>query len=162
MKQPRVDIPTTTGRNDIGVKVAFSSQYMPSLVGLPNGDVLLAAAHCMLRSKDHGRTWGEIELLPKKLGAITDYGDTMFRTAKGRLIVQHFRGRKQLEGPMPKVGISESHDNGKTWSDTAWSELAGDWAGGPKNLWPYGLAVPQATTTKVQHNRAVMAAVGCM
>ena len=147
MDQPRVDIPTTTGRKDIGVEVAFNSQYMPSLVALPNGDVLLVSAHCMLRSKDGGRTWGEIELLPKTLGAITDYGDTMFCTNDGRLIVQHFRSRKQLEAPLPKVGISESSDNGKTWSETAWSNLTGDWAAGPKNLWPYGPLVETADGT---------------
>ena len=144
MKQPRVEIPTTTGRKDIGVKIAFDSRYMPSMVALPNGEVLLVSAHCMLRSKDGGRTWGEIELLPHKIGAITDYGDTMFCTAKGRLIVQHFRSRKQLKAPLPKVGISESKDNGKTWSDIAWSELTGDWAGGPNNVHPYGPLVETA------------------
>ena len=138
LPKARVNIPTTSDRPETGVKVAFSSQYMPSLVVLPNGDVLLVAAHSMLRSTDHGRTWGEIEFLPKKIGAITDYGDTMFCTAGGRLIVQHFRNRKQAEAPLPQVGISESKDNGKTWSDIVWSDLTGDWAGGPQKLWPYG------------------------
>jgi hypothetical protein len=150
MSQRRLEIPTTAGRKDIGVKVAFNSQYMPSLLALPNGDVLLVSAHCMLRSKDGGRTWGEIELLPKKLGAITDYGDTMFSTNKGRLIVQHFRSRKLLEAPLPKVGISESNDHGRTWSDIAWSKLNGDWAAGPQNLQPYGPLVETADGTLVR------------
>ena len=150
MKQPRLEIPTTTGRNDIGVKVAFDSRYMPSLVALPNGDVLLAAAHCMLRSKDHGRTWGEIELLPLEMGAVGDYGNTMFCTAGGRLIVHHFRSRKQREAPMPGLGMSESKDDGRTWSDIAWSELAADWAAAPQKLWPYGPLVETGDGTLVR------------
>ena len=150
LRKPRVDIPTSPGRAKWDVPVAFDSNNMPSLLVLPNGDVLLAAGYNMLRSKDQGRTWGKPEPVPQKLAGITDYGNTMFCTAKGKLIVQFYRNRKQVDGPLPRIGISESKDNGKTWSDFAWSKVAEGWPENPASLQPYGPLVETSDGTLVR------------
>ncbi len=117
--------------------VGFDSQNMPSGCVAPNGDVLLAAGNKLVRSKDKGRTWGEPETLPEKLGTITDYGNTMFSTAKGRLIVQIWH-RRDEERKVPKILISESEDNGVTWSDPVPSEVASGWPELPTSCTAYG------------------------
>ncbi len=150
MHQQGSEIPTSPGRADWDTKVAFNSKIMPSLVTLPNGEVLLAAGYNMLRSKDHGRTWGKPEPLPQKLAGVGDYGNTMFATAAGRLIVQYFRSRKQVEGPLPRIGISESMDDGKTWSDITWSKVAEDWPQFPAAMGPYGPLVETSDGTLVR------------
>ena len=104
--------------------VGLDSQAMPSGCVAPNGDVLVAAGRKLVRSKDKGRTWGPPETLPDKLGRVTDYGNTMFRTAKGRLIVQQYRDRAAIKKPVPEIDIAESTDNGVTWSDPVPAKVA--------------------------------------
>ena len=111
---------------------------MPSGCVAPNGDVLLAAGSQLVRSKDKGRTWAEPETLPDKLGSVTDYGNTMFRTAKGRLIVQLWRSREETKKDVPEIDIAESTDNGVTWSDPVAVGGGRGLAGIPAKLVPYG------------------------
>jgi hypothetical protein len=118
--------------------VGLDSQQMPSGCVAPNGDVLLAAGSRLVRSKDKGRTWSEPETLPAKLGSVNDYGNTMFRTAKGRLIVQIWRSREETKKDVPGIEIAESTDNGTTWSDPVASEVAPGWPEIPAKLVPYG------------------------
>jgi hypothetical protein len=118
--------------------VGLDSQKMPSGCIAPNGDVLLAAGNLLVRSQDKGRTWSEPETLPDKLGAVTDYGNTMFRSSKGRLIVQTWRDREPPGKPAPAIHIAESMDNGQTWSDPVPSDVAGNWPEVPAKLVPYG------------------------
>lgn len=127
--------------------VGLPSGNMPSGCVAPNGDVLLAAGNQLVRSTDKGRTWGKPETLPEKLGTVTDYGNTMFCTSKGRLITQLWRNRKATEKPMPEVLISESADNGRTWSDPAPSKVAEGWPELPAALTCYGPLVETADGT---------------
>ncbi|MBN1347333.1 MAG: exo-alpha-sialidase [Phycisphaerae bacterium] len=118
--------------------VGLSSENMPSGCLAPNGDVLLAAGNQLVRSKDKGRTWAKPETLPEKLGAITDYGNTIFRTSKGRLIAQLWQNREVTKKPVPEISISESTDNGQTWSDPVPSKVAEGWPAIPAKLTCYG------------------------
>jgi hypothetical protein len=117
----------------------LNSQEMPSGCIAPNGDVLLAAGRSLVRSKDKGRSWQAPEALPEKLGKVTDYLNTMFRTAKGRLIVQTWEDdREKKKTDRPRIAIAESADNGRTWSDPVPSEVAAGWPTVPASLVPYG------------------------
>jgi hypothetical protein len=118
--------------------VGLDSQEMPSGCVAPNGDVLLAAGRKLVRSTDKGRTWGQPETLPEKLGNVTDYGNTMFRTAKGRLIVQLYRDRSGVRKAVPEVFLCESTDSGVTWSDPVPCQVASPWPENPSKLVPYG------------------------
>jgi 3-keto-disaccharide hydrolase len=118
--------------------VGLDSQNMPSGCVAPNGDVLLAAGNLLVRSKDKGRTWGKPEILPESLGTITDYGNTIFCTSKGRLIAQLWSSREAAAKPEPEIRISESTDNGLTWSDPVASEVASGWPELPDKLTCYG------------------------
>jgi hypothetical protein len=120
------------------VELGINGIFMPSGCIAPNGDVLLAAGNKLLRSKDKGRTWGSPETLPSKLGNVTDYGNTMFRTAKGRLIVQLYKGRAVTQKPIPEISMAESTDNGVSWSDPVMSKVAEGWPTSPATLVPYG------------------------
>ncbi len=119
-------------------EVGLDSQNMPSGCIAPNGDVLLAAGSKLVRSKDKGRTWGPPETLPEKLGSVNDYGNTMFCTAKGRLIVQLYRDRAAIKKPVSEVDIAESTDNGVTWSDPVPAKVAEGWPDVLPALYPYG------------------------
>ena len=133
--------PAWDGQQAIPVQhfnVGLDSQNMPSGCIAPNGDVLLAAGNLLVRSNDKGRTWGKPETLPDTLGTVTDYGNTMFRTSKGRLLVQMWRDREQTKQPVPQIHIAESSDNGLTWGDPVASEVAGGWPEVPAKLVPYG------------------------
>ena len=116
----------------------LTSEQMPSACIAPNGDVLLAAGNQQIRSKDKGRTWAAPETLPEKLGVVTDYGNTIFRSAGGRLIVMLYRTQEQAGKPAPEILLSESSDNGLTWSDPVPSAVAPEWPAQPRNLVPYG------------------------
>jgi hypothetical protein len=118
--------------------VGLDSQTMPSACVAPNGDVLLAAGNLLVRSKDKGRTWGEPERLPDALCPVTDYGNTMFCTSQGRLIVQTWRNREATEKDVPEIHISQSDDNGATWSDPVPSKVASGWPEIPAKLTTYG------------------------
>ncbi len=118
--------------------VGLSSANMPSACVAPNGDALLASGNQLVRSTDKGRTWGKPETLPDRLGTVTDYGNTMFRTRKGRLIVQTWANREEAKGDVPKIRIVESKDNGRTWSGARSSKVASGWPAVPSRLTPYG------------------------
>lgn len=130
--------------------VGLSSAEMPSGCIAPNGDVLLAAGNQLVRSKDKGRTWQKPETLPEKLGKITDYGNTMYRTAGGRLIVQKWIDRAETKKDVPAVEISESSDNGLTWSDPVAAQVGGGWPGIPSVLVPYGPILETADGTMLR------------
>ena len=127
--------------------VGLPSENMPSGCVAPNGDVLLAGGNQLVRSTDKGRTWSKPEALPEKLGSITDYGNTIFRTSKGRLIAQLWRNRKTTEKALPEISISESTDNGHTWSDPAPSKVADGWPKLPASLTCYGPLLETADGT---------------
>lgn len=135
-KQQAIPVPHFT--------VGLDSQDMPSGCVAPNGDVLLAAGKLLVRSRDKGRTWGKPERLPDRLGAVTDYGNTMFRTSKGRLLVQMWRDREQPRKPVPEILVAESKDNGRTWTDPVPSRVAAGWPEVPAKLVPYGPLVETA------------------
>ncbi len=144
-KHPAVDLPTyRVPDGPKNTQVAFDSQIQPSLVVAPNGDVLLAAGYTMLRSKDKGRTWGKPETLPTKLAGITDYGNTMLCTKGKRLIVQHFRHNRIGDTSPPGIGIFQSTDDGKTWSDIVESKLPGKGWPADSKLETYGPMVETA------------------
>ncbi len=116
----------------------LTSEQMPSACIAPNGDVLLAAGNQLVRSKDKGRTWAAPETLPEKLGTITDYGSSLFRTSAGRLIAMLYTPQNQTKKITPDIAISESTDHGLTWSDPIPSEVAPEWPAQPKNFAVYG------------------------
>ncbi len=130
--------------------VGLDSQSMPTSCVTPNGDVLIAGGSKLVRSSDKGRTWGEPVEVPEKLGGLTDYGSTMFCTTAGRLMVMIYRGQQQVEKPEPEILISESSDNGYTWSDPVPSEVAPGWPEIPASLVPYGPLTETADGTLVR------------
>jgi hypothetical protein len=117
--------------------VGLDSQVMPSGCVAPNGDVLLAQANKLVRSKDKGRTWGAVETLPATLGEVGDYGSSLFR-AGDTLRVLLYRTQDAVKKPLPEIAVATSTDNGVTWSDPVPSQLAPEWPAIPKNLVPYG------------------------
>jgi hypothetical protein len=62
----------------------------------------------------------------------------MFCTRAGRLMVMVYRSQEQVGKPEPEIAISESTDNGHTWSEPAPSQVAEGWPTLPKSLVPYG------------------------
>jgi hypothetical protein len=128
-------------------EVGLGSEEMPSGCVAPNGDVLLASEGKLVRSKDKGRTWGQPQTLPDKLEHVNDYGNTMFRTAKGRLIVQVYHDRPVTKKPLPEIAIAESSDNGVTWSDPVPAKVAEGWPDNPTKLAPYGPLLETADGT---------------
>jgi hypothetical protein len=115
------------------------SGAMPSGCVAPNGEVLLAAGLQLVRSADQGRTWGDVETLPDFLDSVGDYGNTMFCTSSGRLMIMLTDMKGGDSGP--EISISESRDNGHMWSRPVPSEVGGDWSGRPtaeNGMTPYG------------------------
>ncbi|MCK4322899.1 MAG: DUF1080 domain-containing protein, partial [Armatimonadetes bacterium] len=110
-----------------------SSQAMPTACMAPNGDVLLGSGESLIRSRDKGRTWDEpekiiVEIPGTTVTGVSDYGSTMFCTAEGRLFVMFW-----CDDTPPKIGISESTDDGYTWpepvpsqvpTEPEWAEIA--------------------------------------
>ena len=110
----------------------------PSAFVAPNGDVIVALGKQLVRSKDKGRTWLEPETLPEKFGTLIDK-DTMLSTSDGRMIVQIWRDCTATKKPMPEILISESTDNGYTWSDPVQSQISDGWLEyPPKRIDTYG------------------------
>ena len=118
-------------------ELPVTSKNMPSGCMAPNGDVLIGSGGQLLRSTDKGRTWTN-ETLPESIGGLTDYGNTMFRDSNDRLFVFIWRNRKTTGTNMPEILISESLDNGKTWSEPVASQVAEGWPADPGSLAAYG------------------------
>ena len=137
----RVKPPAWSGEAQIpthAFTVGFDSEHMPTGCVAPNGDVLLAAGNRLARSHDRGHTWSQPVALPEKLGPLTDYGSTLFRTAKGRLLVMVYRTQEQVKRPVPEILLAESTDNGHSWSDPVPAQVATNWPAEPASLVPYG------------------------
>jgi hypothetical protein len=117
--------------------VGLDSQVMPSGCIAPNGDVLLAQGNKLVRSKDKGRTWGEIETLPASLGDVGDYTSAMFRSGDS-LRVMVFRPQEAVKKPEAEIAVAVSDDSGVTWTEPVASQVATGWPVVPKNLVPYG------------------------
>jgi len=111
---------------------------MPTGCVAPNGDVLIAKDSKLVRSSDKGRTWGEPVEVPEKLGGLSDYSNTMFCTSAGRLVVMIFRSRSKESDEVPKILMSESADDGHTWSAPTPSQVASGWSETPVKLVAYG------------------------
>ena len=116
---------------------------MPTGCVAPNGDVLLGSGMTLLRSTDKGRTWSK-EQLPEHVYPLGDMGATLFRTAKGRLIVHGAIGGYVTKAESKAHGfyMSESFDSGKTWSEMTLCPLQSDAEWPPsldkERLWVYG------------------------
>ncbi len=101
----------------------------------PNGDVLIGSGMVLLRSTDKGRTWKK-EQLPELVAGtqrshvfpMGDGGSTLLRTAKGRLIALGAIGGYVTQSASRAHGfwLSESFDNGKTWSEAVLCPLLDD------------------------------------
>ena len=117
--------------------VGLDSQVMPSGCIAPNGDVLLAQANKLVRSRDKSRTWGPVEELPAFLGDVGDYTNAMFR-ADDSLHVMIYRAQDVTMKPVAEIAIATSTDNGVTWSEPVEAQVAPEWPVIPKNLVPYG------------------------
>ena len=102
------------------IDVGVDGNNSPSPCIAPNGDVLIASGDKLVRSKDKGRTWLEPETFPRKLG---DAIYPMFSTSDGRLLVLQWRSRFVIKKPTPEILLSESTDNGYTWSDPVQTQV---------------------------------------
>jgi hypothetical protein len=100
----------------------------------PNGDVLIGSGQVLLRSTDKGRTWSK-EQLPEDVLPMSDSGSTLLRTADGKLIAVGAIGGSLTQSPSKAHGfhMSESTDNGHTWSSAEFCPLKDDLP------WPAGL-----------------------
>ena len=89
---------------------ANGGQSMPSLCRTPGGDLLLAIPTVetdqtfVVRSRDHGRSWGQPQELPAALN-----GGIVHATKSGRLVLQVVHA-----GPR-RILMAESQDDGRTY-----------------------------------------------
>ena len=136
---------------------------MPSGGIAPNGDVLLLCGSQILRSNDKGRTWAK-EALPQKLHQTRRYASNTLHCMKnGRVIIYTFRSPEPPypKPPAPEIFISESKDNGLTWSDPTPSKVTKE--GYPEandNLFPYGPRRPYGTLVETEDGALVSLLIG--
>ncbi|MDO8473901.1 MAG: sialidase family protein [Dehalococcoidia bacterium] len=123
--------------------VGLNSSPSPSGCMAPNGDVLLFGASlasgnaAIARSKDQGRTWS-LEELPDKM-----HNEVIYRTRDGRLMFHRYHHS-------PGVYMSESKDNGKTWSDTFSAKMPEDWPRDSGNMVAYGPLIETEDGTQLR------------
>ncbi len=123
--------------------VGLNSSPSPSGVMAPNGDVLLfsqalaTGKPALARSKDKGRTWS-LEEIPDKM-----HNELLHRTSDGRLILHRYHHQ-------PAVFMSESTDNGKTWSETFSAKMPADWPTDLGNLVAYGPLIETEDGTQLR------------
>ena len=116
---------------DHSFTVGLSSLPSPSGCMAPNGDVLLfgyglaSGEPSLARSTDKGRTWS-LEEIPGKI-----HNSELYRTRDGRLMFHRYHNQ-------PAVFMSESTDNGKTWSKTFSAKMPADWPRDHGKLVAYG------------------------
>ena len=127
-------------------ELPVDSQAMPSGCLAPNGDVLIGSGKTLLRSSDQGKTW-TTETFPEFTGVFSDYRNTMFCDSTGRLFIQLWQTPAKTGTATPACAISESTDNGKSWSDPVASVVKPGWPDEPANLGPYGPLVETANGT---------------
>jgi hypothetical protein len=137
---------------------------MPSGGITPNGDVLMLCGGRLLRSKDKGRTWVRPVALPEKLKQSRRYeSNTLHCMKNGRVILYHFRSQEPpyTQVPKPDISISESTDNGYTWSDLKPSEVAdGDWFVRDPEDFPYGPQRPYGRLVETADGTLVSLIIG--
>jgi hypothetical protein len=130
----------------------------------PNGDVLMHCAGRLLRSTDKGCTWLKPVPLPQKLAPSRRYeSNTLHCMKNGRVIIYHFRSQEPpyTEMAKPDISISESTDNGYTWSDLKPSQVAdGDWFKKDPADFPYGPQRPYGRLVETDDGTLVSLIIG--
>jgi hypothetical protein len=79
------------------------------------------------RSRDNGRSWSRHEQLPASL-----HGGVVHCTASGRLIMQ------VVNSDPRQILMSQSSDDGRTWSEPVPAKLEGQWPSDPAKPGAYG------------------------
>ena len=133
--------------------VGLSSSLQQSSCLAPNGDVLIASGNQLVRSRDSGRTWNAPETLPSFLGAVGDQDgfSSMFHSRDGRLLVQIFRRLgNRGSSEVPEILLSESKDNGATWSMPTPSKVEAPWPSQAQPLYPTGAMVQTEDGTMIR------------
>ncbi len=138
---------------------------MPSGGVTANGDVLmLCAGNQFLRSKDKGRTWEKPEPMPDKLIQNKPYCSNILQCLRnGRLIVWQFKSIEPPypDPPKPQILISESTDNGYTWSDPKPSQVSDTgWPAMDPTSYPYGPQRPYGQLVECEDGSLVSLLIG--
>jgi hypothetical protein len=137
---------------------------MPSGGITPNGDVLILCGKQLMRSKDKGRTWLKSVSLPQNLVPTRSYESNMLHCMKsGRVIIYHYRSPHPPypDPPKPEISMSESADNGLTWSDPKQSKVAdGDWFRRDPEDFPYGPQRPYGRLIETADGALVSLIIG--
>ncbi len=147
------------------VELAVKST-MPSGGMLPNGDVLMLCEGQLLRSTDRGRTWLDPVALPSTLLPTQGYmysSNTLHCMKNGRLIIyRHLSPEPPYpDPPKSQIFISESTDNGLTWSDPAASKVADEgWPAQEPADFPYGPYRPYGPLVETDDGVLVSLVIG--
>ena len=137
---------------------------MPSGGVAPNGDVLMLCGSQFLRSTDKGRTWQGPTPLPGKLVQSKAYAsNTLHITPGGRVLIYGYRSPEPPYGDPPKPGItiSDSTDDGLTWSDPKPASVSDErWPELDPNAFPYGPRRPYGPLVETEDGTLISLVIG--